>query len=216
MFQIKICGLTQVEDARQAIRAGADAIGLNFWPGSPRCVSRPAACDIVAAVQGQIAIVGVFVDTPPEEINACVREVGLEAVQLHGSEPPSSISQLTAPVIKAWRLGAQSADSIRSFLGAAAPAAVLLDTWVPGTPGGTGVPIELGAAAALRGELRDYPVILAGGLNPENVASAIEQVRPWGVDCASGVEATVGRKSAELMGRFVQRAREGLARYSSI
>ncbi len=210
MFQIKICGLTQVEDARQAIRAGADAIGLNFWPGSPRYVSRQVACDIVNAVQGQITIVGVFVDAPPEEVNACVAEVGLDAVQLHGSEPPSSIPQIAVPVMKAWRLGAQSAESIRTFLGEAAPAAILLDAWVPGVPGGTGVPIELTAAAALRRDLRDYPVILAGGLNPENVARAIEQVRPWGVDCASGVEATGGRKSAELMERFIQRARKGL------
>lgn len=196
---VKICGITAVEDARAAAEAGADWIGLNFSPTSRRCVPREEAARIADAVRAKVKIVGVFVNQPRTEIEETARAVGLELVQLHGDEPEEAWQDLAWPVIRAVRFRAGS--ELPSFRRAAY---VLVDSYVPGTYGGSG------QVAPWR-EVRDYawskPVILAGGLDPDNVAEAIRVVAPFGVDVATGVEVAPGKKDPVAMRRFVEHAK---------
>lgn len=199
---VKICGITNPEDARLAVEAGADALGLNFVPSSPRRVSEAAAGEIAAAVRGRVELVGVVADLPPEALQRLRDQLGLDRLQLHGSEPPEVLAALLPRAYKALAMGAET-DRERA---ARYPGdRLLLDAQVPGRLGGTGQLADWRACAAVAAE---RAVVLAGGLRADNVAAAIHAVRPWGVDTASGVEqhGDPRRKDAEKMAAFVRAA----------
>ncbi|MBL8055271.1 MAG: phosphoribosylanthranilate isomerase [Anaerolineales bacterium] len=204
-LNIKICGLTTLADALAAVEAGADLLGFNFYPPSPRYLT-PAACaaitaDIRPRAPG-VRLVGVFVNEPPERVAALLAEAGLDLAQLHGEEAPAALAALAGRAFKAFRgLGADHAGYAAA--GPGAPA-FLLDAYSPTLYGGTGQTADWTAARPLA---QQYPLLLAGGLTPANVAEAIAQVRPWGVDVASGVEAAPGRKDAAKVAAFIRAAR---------
>lgn len=212
-FQIKVCGITSPADARLAVEAGADALGLNFYANSPRFLEPRRAGQIVAALAGQPVVkVGLFVNEPAEAVARVCDELGLDLVQLHGDEPPEYLRRLTGrPVMRAFRVGPAGLGPVFDYLGRCAelgamPARVLLDSYAKGVYGGSGQSGDWAVLAQYPGEDRP-PLVLAGGLGPENVATAIRAVRPAAVDVASGVELAPGRKSSELMARFVALAR---------
>ena len=217
MFRVKICGITSIADALAAVDAGADAIGLNFSSASPRACDVASARAIAAALPEHVIKVGVFVNAPAEEIRRTVAEVGLNLVQLHGDEPPTLLHQIKPQaVMRVFRVAGDFA-MVDDYLQAChrlacMPRMVLVDALCPGQFGGTGQKVDWGAAAAARHHFRGLPLVLAGGLNPTNVAAAIAAVRPWGVDTASGVETAPGRKSAELVRAFVAEAKAAMAR----
>ena len=185
---VKICGITRPEDAERAVALGATAIGFIFWPSSPRRIGLEAARSIGRLVPASVLKVGVFVDAPAQELARTVDEAGLDAVQLHGSESPALVRGLEARVIKAVALGSPDADAqIAQWTGTT----LLLDAHDPVRHGGTGRVVDWDRAAGLASR---HEVILAGGLNPENVAEAVRRVRPAGIDVSSGVEQTPGVK----------------------
>jgi phosphoribosylanthranilate isomerase len=205
---VKICGITRPEDAVAAIRAGADWLGLNFWPTSKRYLTLAQASDVVHAARQErpeVGIVGVFVDQPLGEVTGVLSSLELDRAQLHGDEPPDFVRRLGDRAIKALAMAEEAQlDELAEY---DCPV-VLVDTPSPGR-GGSGIVGDWSvaqAAAALR------KVILAGGLTPDNVADAIAAVQPWGVDVASGVESAPGVKDAELIASFVARARAAAAR----
>ncbi len=194
----KICGITRVEDALVAAAAGADAIGLVFYARSPRAVSVQQARAIVAALPPFVTTVGLFVDAAPGEINEILDAVPLDLLQFHGDESAAECSGYHRPYIKALRV--RPGEDIRARCADYPQAAgILLDTFVPGVPGGTGEAFDW----SLVPEDPGCPIILAGGLTPDNVAAAIRQVRPWAVDVSGGVEAGKGIKDAEKVRAFV-------------
>jgi phosphoribosylanthranilate isomerase len=185
---VKICGITRAEDASMAASLGATAIGFVFWPDSPRSVSTTDAAAISATLPPAIWRVGVFVDASQEEIQRVVRDVGLSAVQLHGRETPAFAMALHTRIIKALSLEEiTSDDSLAAWNGIP----ILLDVHDPVRKGGTGRPIDWDRAAEVA---KQHQVILAGGLRPDNLATAISQVRPHGIDVSSGVERAPGIK----------------------
>jgi len=199
MFRIKICGVTRPEDAAHAVACGAEAIGINFFPGSPRFVTEIAAREIVAAVSDRAEIVGVFVNEAPETIVALCGRVGIRRVQLHGDEPPEDASR-----IPLWRMKAVHADRSADLpaLIAYPCDAFLFDAGGKGAYGGTGRNWRGGARKRFPGvagerspEGARKPWLLAGGLTPENVERAILAARPFGVDVASGVESSPDGKT---------------------
>lgn len=218
MFQIKICGITSVADAQHAANAGADAIGLNFYSRSPRCLDLAAARSIVAALPSGFAKVGVFVNDELSRIARMADEMRLDFVQLHGDEPPAVLAQLRPrPLIRAFRLDAAGWRPIIEYIAACRnldvlPAALLIDAHAPGLYGGTGQTVDWLTVRDRPEELAGLPIILAGGLTPENVAEAIAAARPWGVDTASGVESAPGVKDAGKIDGFVREARTALRR----
>jgi indole-3-glycerol phosphate synthase/phosphoribosylanthranilate isomerase len=204
-FQVKICGITTPEDAEAAVRAGADAIGLNFWPESKRRVSLDQAARIAAVVPSRVRLAGVFVNADLRTIEHALATVPLSAIQLHGDEPPELSAQIPAAVIRSIPISAATAfDRARQY----PAAAFLLDAPAKGY-GGAGEPFDWSLAGSARDRLQ-RPIVLAGGLTPENVAEAIRRVRPDGVDVASGVESAPGRKDPERLRKFVVAAREAL------
>jgi phosphoribosylanthranilate isomerase len=210
-FRVKICGLTRPEDARAADEAGADAIGLNFYSGSPRCVSLEQARLIAQELPERVTRVGVFVNATAAEIERAAREVPLDFVQLHGDEPPELLAELSLPVLRAFRLREGDWRPIRAYLARCRelgrlPAGVLVDAFAPGAYGGTGKTVDWAAMSAGREALEGIPMILAGGLTPENIAAAIAAARPDGVDTASGIESSPGVKDAAKLWRFVAAA----------
>jgi len=217
MFQIKICGITRAADAVAACDAGADAIGLNFYPRSSRYLAIDAARDVVRQVGARALKIGVFVNERPETIDAVCAQVGLDAVQLHGDEPPSLVRRLASrPVIKAFRLGPDGLAAIGRWFdeclhAGASPRMVLLDAFQPGEYGGTGRTADRGPAAAFGRTPGMPPWALAGGLTPENVAAAIADTRPHAVDTAGGVESAPGVKDHAKIARFVLAARAAFA-----
>jgi len=191
---VKICGITSPEDGVAAVEAGADAIGLVFWPESPRAVTPEGARAIGEALPPFVVRVGVFVDATRDEMTRVADAAGLDMLQLHGDEPPEAFAGLPRRALKAVRVGDGFApeDALR-YAGKAA--GVLVDTRLPGgtpLPGGTGVPFDWTLVKGLAEQVRF--LVLAGGLAPENVAAAIRAVRPHGVDVSSGVESAPGRK----------------------
>ncbi|MDH4558517.1 phosphoribosylanthranilate isomerase [Pseudomonas sp. BN417] len=200
--RIKICGITRIEDALAAVAAGADAIGLVFYAKSPRAVTPAQAKAIVAALPPFVTSVGLFVDMPRAELKQLLAEVPLDLLQFHGDESPEDCAGHGRPFIKALRVkpGDDVAAAIARYPDAAG---ILLDTYVPGTPGGTGEAFDWSLVP------RDAakPVVLAGGLTPENVGDAVRQVRPYAVDVSGGVEASKGIKDAAKIKAFIQRAR---------
>ncbi len=183
--RVKICGITRPDDGRHAARAGADAIGLVFYPPSPRYVSPRQAADIVAALPPFVTTVGLFVDAPPEQIAALLEQVPLDMLQFHGDELPEYCAAFQRPWIKALRMRdgvAPRAEADR--YGAAGARGLLVDSYVPGVPGGTGERFDWDRLPADP----SLPLVLAGGLDPANVAEAVRRVRPWAVDVSGGVE----------------------------
>lgn len=218
MFQIKICGLTSAADAVAAVEAGADALGLNFYPKSPRFISRDAAREIVAAVgakQGsKVCKVGLFVNATADEILSAYDDLGLDLIQLHGDERPDLLRALAPrPVMKAFRIGPDGLAPLRRWFddamrGALIPRMVLLDAYSADRYGGTGLTTDWPSAAAYASTPGLPPCVLAGGLTAENVAEAIAAVRPAAIDTAGGVESRPGVKDAAKMQAFVAAARK--------
>jgi phosphoribosylanthranilate isomerase len=202
MMHVKICGITSLEDAHAAVDAGADALGFVFYPPSPRYLTPAQAEQIIRTLPPFVTTVGLFVDVTLATVGETVARCGLDRVQLHGRETPEFCGQVPRPVIKAFRI-----KNVQSLTQAAdyKVSAYLLDAYVEGAlPGGTGASFswELAARAQPSG-----PVILAGGLTPENVHIAIAHVRPYGVDVSSGVERTPGVKDHRKVRQFIARAK---------
>ena len=216
MFRIKICGITNIDDAQAAAQAGADAIGLNCFAGSQRFCPLDEARAIAGVVGRSMVKVGVFVDAPADEIRAVAEAVGLDLVQLHGDEPPELLRDLRPlPVLKAFRLCGDF-SSVGPYLEAChrlvcLPRMVLVDVLSASQYGGTGKTLNWQALRDARREFAGAPLVLAGGLKPDNVAKAVRDARPWAVDTASGVETSPGKKSNELMRAFVAAANDALA-----
>lgn len=195
----KICGITRIEDALIAAEAGADAIGLVFYAKSPRAVSIQQARDIVAALPAFVTTVGLFVNASREELNDVLAGVALDLLQFHGDESPAECESYQRPYIKALRV--KPGDDIAQLAAPYAKArGILLDTYVPGVPGGTGAAFDW----SLVPSGLPHPVILAGGLSAANVQAAIEQVRPYAVDVSGGVEVGKGIKDAAKIRAFMQ------------
>ncbi len=210
-FQVKICGITSPEDARRVAEAGADAIGLNFYPRSPRCVDLPTARSIRDVLPQGVVVVGVFVHADDEQIRALAESVGLDWVQLHGDESLAQAQSLRdLPLIRAVRCEAEPDPSVAENWRSSQPwQAVLLDAHHPTHYGGTGRTLAWERWASLGP--RSLPLILAGGLCPENVDLAIRAVRPDAVDVASGVERRPGVKDVSRVRLFVEAARRAFA-----
>jgi phosphoribosylanthranilate isomerase len=201
---VKICGVRTPEEARVAAEAGADAVGLVFWPGSPRRVDASAARAIAEALPPAVLRVGVFVDADREELARTAEVAGLDLLQLHGDEPPASFDGLPRRGWKALRVGPAFAPAeVDRYAGRAA--GLLLDARVEGAPGGTGRAFDWTLARGVRE--RCSFLVLAGGLTPETVAEAVRAVRPHGVDVSSGVESAPGRKDPARVRAFVEAAR---------
>jgi len=185
--------------------SGADALGLNFYPRSPRYVTAETAAVLARTRPALGTVVGVFVNESPDVIRARVRECGLTAVQLHGDEPPEACAGYGVPVIKALRVrGPEDVERARAYVGVGDVATLLLDGAAPGYGGG-----GVGFDWALVARLSDagVPVLVAGGLNPGNVQEAVRATKPYGVDVASGVEVSPGIKDADAVRAFVRAVR---------
>ncbi|MBM3223776.1 MAG: phosphoribosylanthranilate isomerase [Candidatus Tectomicrobia bacterium] len=201
MTQVKLCGMTTIADAQVAVEAGADMIGLIFYPPSPRYVTPEQARDIVAQLPAAVRAVGVFVNASVDTITQIVQTSGVHMVQLHGTESPEMCQQLPYPVIKAFRFTAQvRPEMMRQY----PVAAMLVEGFHPDVYGGGGTPADWPLVASLR---QYGQIILAGGLTPDNVRQAISIVRPYAVDVCSGVEATPGTKDWDKVRRFVYNAK---------
>ena len=205
---VKICGITSAQDAQLAVEAGADALGFVFFAMSPRKVSVERAAEIARAVPKGVRRVGVFVNESPAEMARVADAVALDLLQLHGDEPPEALAGLARPAFKAVRVGKGFAEE-EALRYASRAAGLLVDTRLPGEtqlPGGTGVPFDWSLVKGLAARVPF--LMLAGGLDPANVAEAIRVVRPHAVDVSSGVEALPGRKDPARVRAFVQAARE--------
>lgn len=197
--RVKICGITRVEDALAAVEAGADAIGLVFYAPSPRGVKINQAAEISNKIPAFVSVVGLFVDATPDFVREVLAEVSLDVLQFHGEEPPEYCRQFDLPYMKAIRVKADT-NLVQYALDFHDAKALLLDTYTEGMAGGTGHVFDWNLIP------KDLPhtVVLAGGLNSENVTQAIKQVRPYAVDVSGGVELTKGIKSAEKIVAFIQ------------
>ena len=198
MVKIKICGFTIAENARQAALAGVDAIGLNFYTKSPRHVNISSAREIVAALPPFVNKVGLFVNATPSLIDEVLCEVALDTLQFHGDESPSDCAQYEMPFIKAIRVSPE-VDLIKTANEYSQASALLLDTYQPDVYGGSGKSFDWSLANI---EL-DLPIILAGGLTPENVSVAINTAQPYAVDVSSGVESAKGLKDIDKIRAFI-------------
>ncbi|MEJ5311626.1 MAG: phosphoribosylanthranilate isomerase [Anaerolineae bacterium] len=223
MIYVKICGITNLEDARCAAEVGADFLGFIFYPPSPRYIAPEQAGKITRAIRAEFGdasprCVGVFVDEPAEAVRAVIDAAGLDLVQLHGAEPPADVASLAPYAFKALRpqtlVEAQAAmENYLTTTSISLPSTVyrlpstpdlLIDAYHPQQKGGTGLVADLEIARWLAERCR---LLLAGGLTPENVAHAIAQVRPWGVDVSSGVEASKGKKDHAKVKAFIEAIR---------
>ena len=197
--RVKICGITQPEDALAAVRAGADAIGLVFYPPSPRAVIADEAREVVEALPPFVTSVGLFVDPKPEQVEAVLSWVALDVLQFHGDEDPQFCESFPVPYIKAVRMR-EGVDLLQTAERYSSARGLLLDTYRPGVAGGTGEAFDWARVPASLGS----SIILAGGLTPANVAQAIATVRPYAVDVSGGVEADKGIKDAAKIAAFMQ------------
>jgi phosphoribosylanthranilate isomerase len=200
--KVKICGLTRPEDAQAAAVAGADLVGFMFYAPSPRCVSFAQAAALNRVLPAHIVRVGVFVNPVADIVTQAIAACGLTMLQFHGDEPPEFCAQFGLLTLKAFRI--RDAASLAALPSHPADA-WLLDAWSPAAPGGTGERFNWDLAVAARKLGR--PIFLAGGLTPENVAGAVRQVQPFGVDVSSGVESAPGVKDAAKIHAFVAAAK---------
>lgn len=202
-MRIKICGITRVEDALVAAEAGADAIGLVFYPPSPRAVSVDQARRIIAALPPFVTTVGLFVNACRDELNRILDAVPLDLLQFHGDESPAECEGYGRRYLKALRV--QPGDDVLAGMARYPGAAgILLDTFVAGVPGGTGETFDWTRVPAHSGR----PLVLAGGLTAENVRVAIAQARPYAVDVSGGVECSKGIKDAQKVRAFIAAAKD--------
>jgi phosphoribosylanthranilate isomerase len=195
-MKVKICGITNKEDALCAAELGADALGFIFVPSSLRYITPSAAKDIIGKLPPFVTSVGVFADSPSEEILSIIQQTGITCLQLHGNESPKQCSVYQVPVIKAFRVGKNfHFSSMQQF----EVSAFLLDKYVDGSLGGTGKTFNWKIAV----QAKKYgQIILAGGLHPENIIEAIRTVQPYAVDVNSGVESEQGKKDKEKLKRL--------------
>lgn len=212
MTKIKICGIKTIIDAHAAIQAGADYLGFNFYPKSVRFIEKDSCVEITSVLKCEyphIKLVGVCVNSPIDEVKNILEICSLDLVQLHGDETPEMVQAFNGKAFKAIRLSAEESvfpflrsvpESVYPFQSVDKPA-LLVDASVKGVYGGSGVTADWDGAAELA---QTYPLLLAGGLTPENVAEAVGRVKPWGVDVASGVESAPGEKDAAKMSAFVK------------
>lgn len=201
MVRIKICGITNREDALMAVEAGADALGFVFFQGSPRYISPEQAAGIIRCLPPFVQTVGLFVNEEVTTVNRVADQCGLDLVQLHGEESPDYCLAVTRKIIKAFRIkNASDLDHMHDYQ----VAGYLLDAWSPSAHGGTGTTFNWDIAARVA---VSHCIILAGGLTPENVAEAIVEVTPYAVDVSSGVESVPGKKDAGKVVRFMRAAR---------
>lgn len=197
--RVKICGITRVEDALAAVAHGADAIGLVFYAPSPRAVSIDQAIQIVNQIPAFVSVVGLFVNAEESFVRNVISNVALDLLQFHGDEAPEECTRYGLPFIKAIRVKSDT-NLVQCAKDYSASRALLLDTYTEGVAGGTGHVFDWGLIPP---DL-NKPVVLAGGLTSENVASAIQQVKPYAVDVSGGVEASKGIKDAAKIAAFMQ------------
>ncbi len=197
--RVKICGITRPQDGRAAAQAGADAIGLVFYERSPRYVEVAQAAEICAALPPFVSVVGLFVNAPREQVALLLQQLPIDLLQFHGAEPADQCEGFGRPYIKA--IGMKDDVDVTGVVGAHSRASgFLFDAWQPDIHGGGGVAFDWNTLPALG----DRPVILAGGLAPDNVEQAVRRTRPWAVDVSSGVEQDKGIKSAEKIEAFIR------------
>ena len=205
MVKIKICGITNVEDAKVAVAAGADALGFVMYRKSPRFVEPAVVKAIVAGLPPFMLPVGVFVNEEPARVRTLMDECGLALAQLHGDETAPYCQDLGRPVLKALRLKDRGTFlALAEFSGRANVRGFLIDAFSDQAYGGTGQTVDWGLAQEVA---QSMPVVLAGGLTPVNVAEAITRVRPYGVDVSSGVELSPGKKDHKKVKDFIRAAR---------
>ena len=202
--RVKICGITNLADAQAAVAAGADALGFNFYEKSPRFIPTNVAAEISRALPPFTLRVGVFVNPAEELVRGAMGECGLGLLQFHGDEPPEFCAQFGLMSMKAFRI--RDAGSLKE-LPKYQTDAWLLDAYASVALGGTGEKFNWGLAVEV--QKLGKPVFLAGGLTPENVAEAIRQVQPFGVDVSSGVESAPGKKDHARVRAFIQAAKSG-------
>lgn len=200
--RVKICGLTRPEDVAAACAAGADAVGFVFYEKSPRYVAPARAAALARALPPFVQAVGLFVDAAPDFIDAVLETVPLDLLQFHGDETPQACRLPGRPYLKAVRVNAET-DLLEYAADFDDARGLLLDSYVPNVPGGTGERFDW----ALIPPNLPLPVVLSGGLTPDNVAAAVHQVRPWAVDVSSGVEAAKGIKDPHKVAQFIAKAK---------
>jgi len=200
--RVKICGITREEDALMAVEVGADALGFIFYPKSPRYITPEEARLIKTKLPPFVTTVGVFVDEDAGRVMEIARDAGLGAIQLHGHETPAYCANMGINVIKALRV--RDEGDIRA-MARYEVSAFLLDTYKEGQMGGTGEVFDWDLA--LKANQGKTPIILSGGLNPDNVARAVEKVRPYAVDVSSGVEVQSGVKDRDKVRNFIENAK---------
>jgi len=200
--RVKICGITSIDDAQAAIEAGADALGFMFYEPSPRYLTPKEAGAIIRELPAHVARVGVFVDADEETIRNTATSAGLDTLQFHGNEPPDFCAQFELRTIKAFRV--KDGESLGQLAGYGTDA-WLLDSYVQGVPGGTGE--RFNWDLAMEAKQLGCPILLAGGLTPDNAGEAVDQVAPFGLDVSSGVEAAPGRKDAAKMATLIASAK---------
>lgn len=202
MTKVKICGITSLGDALLAVDAGADALGFVFFEKSPRYLGPEAAAGIIAKIPALVQIVGLFVNAELDFVNRTADSCGLDIVQLHGEESPAYCRMVRRRVMKAFRVrGPESLAALPDYQ----VAAYLLDAYSPNAYGGTGEVFDWDCAVAAK---ERGPIVLAGGLNPDNVARAVATVAPYAVDVSSGVESSPGQKDPEKVRRFILEAKQ--------
>ncbi len=201
-MRVKICGITSIDDAQAAIEAGADALGFMFYEPSPRYLTPKEAGAIIRELPAHVARVGVFVDADEETIRNTATSAGLDTLQFHGNEPPDFCAQFELRTIKAFRV--KDGESLGQLAGYGTDA-WLLDSYVQGVPGGTGE--RFNWDLAMEAKQLGCPILLAGGLTPDNAGEAVDQVAPFGLDVSSGVEAAPGRKDAAKMATLIASAK---------
>ena len=202
MVRVKICGMTNLDDALMAVEAGADALGFVFFQGSPRYISPDQAAAIIRRLPPFVQMVGLFVNEEPATVNEVADQCRLDLVQLHGEESPDYCNAVRRRVIKAFRVKDLSTlDDMANYHVAAS----LLDAWSPAAYGGTGTTFNWDIATRAAASHR---IILAGGLTPDNVAEAVAMVHPYAVDVSSGVESAPRKKDASLIRAFIGAARQ--------
>lgn len=212
--RIKICGVTLPDDAARVSSSGADFIGLNFWPKSKRYVDPERAPMLASVIRstGAAKIVGVFVDAELDEIQQLVTSADLDVIQLHGDETPDFVKRVSTTLYRpVWKALPVKTSKDVAHLDVWPAEAILLDAPTPGR-GGAGASFDWSLAREARERFPKLNVVLAGGLTPDNVGGAIEQVQPWAVDVASGVEAAAGVKDPAKLSAFIAAARPSASR----